>query len=90
MLIQQEAPTISLESYLKFLSGVVASKAGGPDDIPKCVLHDFTFELTHPVYYTISSSIAKGSMCKIRKCTNVTLLLTVKNLENENDDYSRK
>lgn len=41
---------ISLEQCFKWLSAVVAFKAGGPDDIPNWVLHEFAVELVYSLF----------------------------------------
>ena len=41
---------ISLEQCFKWLSAVVAFKAGGPDDIPNWVLREFAVELVYSLF----------------------------------------
>ena len=44
------------------INAVVASKAGGPDDIPNWVLPEFALELVQPVCSVLDTSFITGSM----------------------------
>ena len=60
-----ETPNISLEQCFKWLNAVVASKTGGPDDIPNWVLREFALELAQPVCSVLNTSFITGSMPEI-------------------------
>lgn len=65
---------ISLEQCFKWLSAVVAFKAGGPDDISNWVLREFAVELVQLVCLVLNTSFITGPLPEIWKWLTSVLL----------------